>query len=1303
MQSSSESSDDTEEVLSDISLPDDYLEGVFTHMQKKDDSQEDDLIKTARYGTADGVQKVIDCGVNINSTNDEGKTALMYAVKNGKEDIVELLIKCGADVDISDNQGKTALVYSILHRRESILNLLIERKANVNIVDLTGNSPLIYALQYLTESLVVKIVKAGADVNVMDSQGKTALTYSIQFNKKSLVQLILYSGARVVDASYLLLIFAIQNGCDESALELINFYHNLNCTNETTVDIDLADENGTTALMYAVKHGKENIVQALINASAHVNAEDNKGNTPLMYLTLDANEILHALVKGGANVNHKNKESKSVLSHFIQCGCWEIALQLINEGADENLNCTKETSIDIDLADENGTTALMYAVKHGKKKIVQALINAGAHVNAEDNKGKTVLMYASAKYGYIQTVLSIINAGADVNIVDHQGNTALMAAVNCNSYETVLALLNAGADINIANDIGDTPLTNAVEQKKSEISTLLYLTKSDVNTASKNARDDYGNTKLANAVREGDYSCAKELLAEEANVNIPNNEGKTMLTYAFKSEEFAVSLIKRKNVLLNIRNTNGRTPLFYAILKNNSSSLHLVEQGGDLYVQDNYHASPLSFFICYCIMQNPNHEHINRILTLFKEKGLTKKEFFQTLVNVLFCKVSSFLYPRLRKQMPIAPLMTRAVKIYGDFGAKMNHALEKIDVMVNNNESTHLALEEVLTLLIDLGADPDTSADEDGNSAIHYVARLILFEVSYEIVLNLLNKLLGLGSSFVRKNCKGQTPLLFFLSEMSVRFPEMVLNSLSVIIGAIEICKHILFNNPNSTATTGNGESVFHLILKIFQKDLTRYRCHGVLILHLLQLYALPNVKHSVTVNKVDDKMCSPVHLWASLSVTPIKRYKSMITEKHSFEQLLEAILNHLKECGAVLNIVNLKEQRPLHLCRTWSAVKLLVDSGANPSVFDSQQRSPFLVAAQSHLFRLKAGCFYPDVTEDVVTFWKTAADMKLDLWAYDANGNSVFSILIASEEFVLAKSLLDIACNNDYIKSDETLVALLSDICEDESTKTTWKELLVKEILKTISQPMDMKVPLQLCCMNIKNSYKEHSCDSVHWQIAKKLLSFGAEGSCCLDIAEGYPELRALLTQPLDMAEVPLAIPWTSHSHNYASKLAQVTRRQQCQIVEMYWYHTEPIGKGVFGHIFAGINSKDGMEVAVKRIENLRLERRQDEREAYTFASLTGCRNVVHYLAFCTDVHFSFIILELMEGNLNKYFESPHFNSSNNITLCRDVFCGINYLHGENIVHRDIKPSNILYKTHPELCVKIADFDLSRRLDIDS
>ncbi|KXJ06684.1 Serine/threonine-protein kinase/endoribonuclease IRE2, partial [Exaiptasia diaphana] len=152
-----------------------------------------------------------------------------------------------------------------------------------------------------------------------------------------------------------------------------------------------------------------------------------------------------------------------------------------------------------------------------------------------------------------------------------------------------------------------------------------------------------------------------------------------------------------------------------------------------------------------------------------------------------------------------------------------------------------------------------------------------------------------------------------------------------------------------------------------------------------------------------------------------------------------------------------------------------------------------------------------------------------------------------------------------------------------------------------------------------------------------------------------------------------------------------------------MYWYHTEPIGKGVFGHIFAGINSKDGMEVAVKRIENLRLERRQDEREAYTFASLTGCRNVVHYLAFCTDVHFSFIILELMEGNLNKYFESPHFNSSNNITLCRDVFCGINYLHGENIVHRDIKPSNILYKTHPELCVKIADFDLSRRLDIDS
>lgn len=49
---------------------------------------------------------------------------------------------------------------------------------------------------------------------------------------------------------------------------------------------------------------------------------------------------------------------------------------------------------------------------------------------------------------------------------------------------------------------------------------------------------------------------------------------------------------------------------------------------------------------------------------------------------------------------------------------------------------------------------------------------------------------------------------------------------------------------------------------------------------------------------------------------------------------------------------------------------------------------------------------------------------------------------------------------------------------------------------------------------------------------------------------------------------------------------------------------------------------------------------------------------------------------------------------------LCHHLAVGLKYLHGRNIIHRDLKPTNILYKTDPQVCLKIADFGLSRRID---
>ena len=63
------------------------------------------------------------------------------------------------------------------------------------------------------------------------------------------------------------------------------------------------------------------------------------------------------------------------------------------------------------------------------------------------------------------------------------------------------------------------------------------------------------------------------------------------------------------------------------------------------------------------------------------------------------------------------------------------------------------------------------------------------------------------------------------------------------------------------------------------------------------------------------------------------------------------------------------------------------------------------------------------------------------------------------------------------------------------------------------------------------------------------------------------------------------------------------------------------------------------------------------------------------------------------MEGNL----EELNCPEKEIVKLCRSVMDGLVYLHSKNVLHRDIKPGNVLYKTCPTLCLKLADFGLSK------
>ena len=121
---------------------------------------------------------------------------------------------------------------------------------------------------------------------------------------------------------------------------------------------------------------------------------------------------------------------------------------------------------------------------------------------------------------------------------------------------------------------------------------------------------------------------------------------------------------------------------------------------------------------------------------------------------------------------------------------------------------------------------------------------------------------------------------------------------------------------------------------------------------------------------------------------------------------------------------------------------------------------------------------------------------------------------------------------------------------------------------------------------------------NSMHFWIASRLLAHGADpklqdshGASCFDIAGKIPELRDLLNQPIDLSAFPPLMKWSDpKSEKYRGKIAQVVRDQNTSQVDCFHYHNEAIGSGAFGYVFAGVDERNGREIAVKRVEKQKL-----------------------------------------------------------------------------------------------------------------
>ncbi|MFN8453737.1 MAG: ankyrin repeat domain-containing protein [Anaerolineae bacterium] len=178
------------------------------------------------------------------------------------------------------------------------------------------------------------------------------------------------------------------------------------------------------------------------------------------------------------------------------------------------------------------TTELITAAEQGDTPTVLRLLQAGANINGQDERGRTPVL--AATHGrYTETVKALLQAGADVNIRDNRLDNPFLYAGAEGLLDILRLTIEAGADPTLTNRFGGVALIPASERGHVEtVRELLTRTKINVNHV-----NNLGWTALLEAIILSDggprhQQIIKLLIEHGADVNLPDKDGVTPLQHA---------------------------------------------------------------------------------------------------------------------------------------------------------------------------------------------------------------------------------------------------------------------------------------------------------------------------------------------------------------------------------------------------------------------------------------------------------------------------------------------------------------------------------------------------------------------------------------------------------------------------------------------------------------------------------------------------------------------------------------------------------------------------------------------------
>ena len=392
-------------------------------------------------------------GALVNQADSEGLSPLHLALRhrNPEEDVIKFLVaEGGASPAAKDKSGRTAL------------HLLVSRSGSFSDGGL---------------GLARQLVSKGAPVNEADARGDIPLHSAIKERRTPLVEFFIsetetnlsLADQRLSSPLHLIISYYDDR---EAALELIKGFVSRGA------NVNAQDESGNTPLHLALIEGHFPLAEFLIgHAEANLSLPGKKGLTPLQMAILygdggseeeeddgqaaaeagaAAGEPVEALadesagepVEALADESGAAADSGETAEAAAQAG--GIAYALLARGAPVNDRAA------------DGSAALHFAIIQRKWDLAMTLIDKGADVKIKNKDKRMTPLHLACVYGApLELREALVAKGASVNRKSRKSRTCAHLAVQEGDLEILKWLDARGAGLNAKTDDGYTPFALA--------------------------------------------------------------------------------------------------------------------------------------------------------------------------------------------------------------------------------------------------------------------------------------------------------------------------------------------------------------------------------------------------------------------------------------------------------------------------------------------------------------------------------------------------------------------------------------------------------------------------------------------------------------------------------------------------------------------------------------------------------------------------------------------------------------------------------------------------------------------------